>query len=63
MMQINKGSKIGIILEAVAMMIGFVFVIRCWPIPDFVMWIFAGGGIIAITSALETMLRRTNYKE
>lgn len=58
MMQISKGAKIGIILEGVAMIIGFVFIVFKQPIPDFVMWVFVGGVIVAMAATLETMSRK-----
>ena len=59
-MKINKGAKIGIALEMLALVIMIIIALLNKPIPSVVSWIFVEGLVLALLGSLIALSKRNN---
>ncbi|NLP47506.1 MAG: hypothetical protein GX345_01015 [Clostridiales bacterium] len=59
-MKINKGAKIGIALEMLALVIMIIIALLNKPIPSVVSWIFVAGLVLALLGSLIALSKRNN---
>lgn len=57
-MEINKGAKVGIMIQIVALMTMILLVIFNKIIPSVLMWVFSVGLVIALTGSLITLSKK-----
>jgi len=59
-MEINKGAKVGIIIEFIAFVIIILLILFKKTIPTLVVWIFATGLVISLSGTLVASSKRNN---
>lgn len=61
-MNINKGSKIGIIIGAFAFVIMIIFMLLSKPIPTILVWLFNTGLVISLSGTFINLYKRNRAK-
>jgi hypothetical protein len=59
-MKINKGAKVGVIIEIIAMVIMILLMLFIKTIPSVLSWIFVIGLMIALVGTLFELSKRNN---
>lgn len=61
-MKINKGGKVGLIIEVIALVIIIIFVLFSKPVPTILIWFFATGLVISLSGTLLDLYKRNRAK-